>query len=200
MGAHASTTLTYTVTDRSHSVYYVVGRLQKKGLSETQSIISVRYIQDAAEMTPTPRIAFSGVTSYPTQRGSTSAFACVHSSGSSSAPDSKVVLEAIPTDPIDWILHLGTFGRKEYHGVIPGELSAVSFPLNADASNVLIRVSLYQKGNLIDSVDTSYSCEAFEKHCPVSRYWILFGGGLLISLILLFMIRKRRGPVQATTL
>jgi hypothetical protein len=198
--AHASTTVVYTVTDKAHTVYYVLGRLTEKGSTKTESIVTVRYIQEKDELAPIPRMAFSGVTSYPIKRSTTSAFMCVHSSGSSSAGDSKVVLEAIPTDPLEWILHFGSFGKKEYHGDIPGELSAISIPFNSDTSNVLIRATLYQKGVLVDSVETSYTCSTFGTSCNTYTYWIMFVVGIIATILILLFLKRRKAETVTTVM
>ena len=189
---NSSTTLTYTVTDKAHTVYYLVGKLTAVQGKATDSIVTVRFIQSEKGTEPTPRIAFLGTSAYPSVKDKTTAFVCVHSSGVKATAQGKVVLEIVPLDPLDKILHFGGLGKKEYLGVIPGALSALSVPFRADSGNFKIRATLYQNGTVIDSVESQYGCSELGLPCSRTSYWILFAVSLLGLILAGYFLRRRK--------
>lgn len=189
---NSSTTLTYTVTDKAHTVYYLIGRLTSTQGKDADSIVTVRYIQFEKGTEPLPRIAFLGASSYPAVKDKTTAFVCVHSSGFKASENGKVTLEVLPLDPLGRILHFKGLGRKEFSGVIPGALSALSIPLSADSGDFKIRATLYQNGVRIDSVESSYTCSELSQTCSYTSYWVLLATGILGILLAWYYLRRRR--------
>lgn len=195
-----STTVTYTITDASHTVYYAVAEL-KSADGEVLSVEPIRYVQSRGVGLDLPRIAFFGAAT-STNASSTKAlraFACVHSTGHRSSQNTKVVVSAVPLDPVSWLLHLGSLGHRTYAGDLPGRLAAVSVPISPANGDFKVTASVYQGGALIDSVTSTYSCTDFND-CSSSRllYAVLLIVGLVVLIICIYLLRRHPAAAPAT--
>ena len=201
---NSSKTVSYTVKDDAHTVYYLLAELDPANKGLGKSVITVRYVSsDTSDGTDAaldqPRIAFMGATAYP-GTDDTKLFACVHSTGTKSADKVRVVLTSRPLDPISWLLHLGSLGSKTYTGSVPGQVSAVVAPMKAASNNFAVTTSLYQDGKKLDEVTTTYSCKEFGSCGVLALYgtWILAAIVVIILvIIILIVLARRRRPQPA---
>jgi hypothetical protein len=182
---NSSTTLSYTISDTSHSVYYVVGTLATNGGSK--SIIGVRLARTGVNI---PRLSFVGVV--PAASGKGVAVACIHSSGLAPAASSTVDLSVYRTGIFGSVLNLFLpLASTQYKGPIPTTIYALTVPTDASQSEA-VEAKLYQNGALVDQVTIPY-CTTKDGQCSVvsSAWWIV--GIVVIVLILIFLaIRKRK--------
>jgi hypothetical protein len=173
---NASTTVSYTVSDTAHTVYFLKGVI--KSAQGTSSIIGVRFVRpDVSE----PRFNFVAID------GST-AVACIHSTAYTSAEDSDVTL-TVTSDvwyaSVLRLFGLGTLAHASYSGAIPGDIYALTAPIEKTAASYTIHASLSQKGKRVDMVDLSYTCTDLGTPCPSTFSKIL---SFLIPLIVLVSI------------
>lgn len=186
VGSHASTTLTYEVTDATHSVYYVTASLKTKAGSK--SLAAFRFVRTGINA---PRIAAVEAKQYPLSKGSV-AFACFHSSGS--APSKNVRMDlSIETLPLFGLLSI-PLSSTHYSGTAPGKIVALTAPAQQALTSFQVVARLSQDGKLVDQVVVPYHCEAFGT-CSV-WFWpvvtligVLLGGALILILVL---SRRRR--------
>lgn len=199
---HASTTVTYSVTDTSHTVYYLMAEVDA-GKGGAKSLLTTRYVLSKDGGADLPRIAFMGVTAYPAVQGQTKAFVCFHSTGAKPTTNVTVKLSVRPLDPLSWLMHLGSFGSQTFSGSIPTRISAISIPLSAASGNFAVTASIYQNGKRIDQVTTTYGCQDFGGRCPLVSWWmvgvvaflIVLSGGVVAAL----WLRRKKAAVLFTS-
>ena len=192
VAAHASTTVAYTVNESNKSVYFLLGELVPNGANHAKSILQVRYVLNKDDATP--RIGYVGSSAYPAANG-TVAFACVHSTGTRPAKDVRLEVSAQPLDPVSWLLHLGSLGRKTYSGDAPGEMSALAFPLPSGVDNYAVTATLYQGGKQIDQVTATFGCAESQNGCRksvVANAVVALAGLAIILLCAFALLRLRR--------
>jgi hypothetical protein len=193
LNAHASTTLSYTVTDSNHTVYYVVAELVSSRPHDAKSYIGFRY--SLAKPSPEPRLAYVGTTGYPgTSQGK--AFACFNSTSNSLAANTRVELSAHDLDILGLIPWFGNLGSKVYTGDIPGDVSAISLPLKHSSGDFSVTASLYQNGKVIDTVTSTYSCKVLGGNCidwaPLIAIFVVLAVFILIVVLGIRYMNKRR--------
>jgi len=169
VAAHASTTVSFTVTDTAHSVYYLVGELLDKNGAD-RSVIGVRFSRDGVN---TPRLEFAGVNQYPAATSST-AFACMHATNddpNTPVTNGKLTLSVFAPG----FFGTTTLAQKSYEGVITGDMLALAVPFTAQAKTFTVIADLFQDGKIVDSVSVPYRCEDLQDACPSAP-----GAGLLV--------------------
>jgi hypothetical protein len=178
---HSDTTVNYTVKDTAHAVYYLVGTLTPADPTLAKSIVEVRFIRNDVDE---PRLNFVGVTGYPAEAGTTTLFACFHSSGRDPSENVRVEVSAQTlSDPISSFLFGDrVLAEKSYTGEAPGIVTAISAPFNAPSSSFELTARLYQDDKLIDEVTIPYQCDALGASCGNSRY---LGIEILAGLVIL---------------
>ena len=199
IGAKSSGAVSFTITDTTHTVYYLVGELTEH--SGSKSVIGVRFVRSGVSM---PRLAFVGVNSYPVATSST-AFTCIHSTNNTEVENATLTLS---------VLTKGFFGTttvisKTYRGAIPGDMLAFALPFATKLSSFSIAAELYQNGKLVESKIVPYRCEDLQDVCPTSgnafilnfnsitiTYWLVgVAFMILIALIAgLYILRKKKFP------
>lgn len=180
IAASSSATVSYSITDTAHTVYFIEGELQQKKGGTAKSILAVRYIVSDASHPDRPRIAALGTKAYPGEKG-TELFACVHSTGTRPSDDVRLELSSRPLDPLSWILNLGNLGKVSYKGPVSGAIVALAVPMTGASNNFAMTARLYQGGQLIDEVTSTYSCKAFSNSCPI------FSGAEGIALLVILV-------------
>lgn len=185
--AGGSAQVTYTVTDKNHSVYYLLGSVRTAGGSS--SLVGIRFVRgDVNE----PRLNFVGVTGYPAGAGS-AAVACVHSAGTSSAENTE--LEIVATRPSLFGIG-GTIARESYQGPATGDIRALVAPFTAAAGSFSVTARLFQNGALVDQVTEDYNCKDLSPDsCPESSVPLVPLVGavvLLVILAVMFVLIRRR--------
>lgn len=202
--AHGSTTVTYLVADSVHTVYYVVAELDA-GAGTAKSILPMRYVLTDEGSAVLPRIAFVGTTEFPSKKGETKAFVCLHSTGTTNASNVEVTLTATPIGLIQKILHFGGIGTATYSGVAPGRVAALAVPLTASLDAFKVTAKISQNGALIDEVTSTFSCSELQDSCSKSSYiYVAAAGASLLVLIavivgiVVFRRRKSRMTVSNT--
>ena len=183
LGAHASTTVTYTVTDMDHPVYYVTAELTTR--SGSHSIAAFRFVRSSVNA---PRLAAVEALRYPLTSGSL-AFACVHSSGSNFSDKVHLNL-SVKTLPLFGFFTL-PIASKNYDGVIPGKLVALTLPIKQRLESFQVVATLSQNGMVIDQVSTPYDCTVLAK-CTDWLTPVLTILGLLIAGFLVWFMRRRK--------
>jgi len=170
----SSQTVSFTVKDTAHSVYYVVGEFSR---GASKSIIGVRFVRAGINI---PRISSAGATTYPATTDG-KAYACVHNTGLGQAENSRIELYVQRTDLVGRLFGL-TLGKQTYFGSIPGKMSAFSVPVTGSASTFIVNAKLYQNDALIDESSISYDCKALGAPCATD--WASYIIGVLILAIL----------------
>ena len=194
VAAHASTTLSYTVTDTAHSVYYLTGELLDKN-GAGRSIIGVRFVRNGVNL---PRLEFAGVNRYPVATSST-AFACMHATSDDQhtpVADGKLTISVFAPG----LFGTTTIAQKSYEGPIPADMLALTVPFRTKASTFTVIADLFQNGKIVDSVAVPYRCEELQDACPSAPsagllvLWVIAGlavtGGSIFGAYLL--VRKYR--------
>ena len=182
--AHVS----YTVTDTNHSVYYLLGSVRSAGGSS--SLAGIRFVRgDVNE----PRLNFVGATGYPAGTQA-AAVACIHSTGTAPAENTKLELIATRPSLFGWG---ATIAEKTYEGPAAGDIRALVAPFTAAADSFSITARLFQNGALVDQVTENYNCEDISPDsCPKrSAAFIPLAAGagaLVLIIIAAFVIIRRR--------
>jgi hypothetical protein len=183
VGAKATSTVSYAVTDTAHSVYYVEGKINSKD-GAASSVIGIRFVRrDVNE----PRFNFVGVVN-------NTAVACVHSSGTGDAPNSKVTINVIENTWYSKLLAkvgIGVLASASYNGAISGNIAALTKTLSHPASSYLLSANLWQNGKQIDSVSIMYSCTDLGTKCPNSLISISIAVISVLVLLLLLILAVR---------
>ncbi len=187
------TTVSYTITDVAHSVYYLVGELTTE--RGDRSIIGVRMVRESVRE---PRLAYVGV--MPKENAAPEAFLCMHSAGTAAAEGGEVTLEITKDGK-----SLGEKYRTTYSGLIPGEMSALALPVAQLPTSFEVTATLSQNGKELDKVVTKHSCSDLGIVCddslwaqispsdPQSAFWYIIGiVVLLCALVGTFMYYKKK--------
>jgi len=188
IGAHASTTLTYTVSDTTHTVYYVTAEFDGAD-NGSKSIAAFRFTRPNIN---TPRIAAVEAMQYPLTKGAL-VFACVHSSGQAPSKASRLDV-SIETLPIFGLFPI-TLSTKSYTGAIPGEISALTVPATFPLSSFQVVARLSQNGALVDQVTIPYTCNAFGTCKSFLWVWVTLAGLLGAGVLAWYVWRRRRHQV-----
>lgn len=185
---NASTTLSYSLTDTSHSVYYLRGEITSA--QGAHSSIGVRLVREAIQE---PRLTFAGID------GQT-AFVCVESTGASTAEKTEVTLTVTSDEwyaPILRFLDLGTVAGASYTGAVPTKPYALEAPIRGAHASYTMQAELSYLGKEVDSVTVSYSCTDLQTTCPSLIQKILTVAVPLLLLVVLILgilslLRRRR--------
>jgi hypothetical protein len=184
VGPHATSTVSYTVSDTSHSVYYLHGEFMTPNGSK--SIIDIRFNRaDVFE----PRLNDVGVTAYPLSQG-TLAYACFHSSGAGEAAGVQVDL-SVTAPGLFGSLFPSTIAQKTYQGIAPGRLVALAVPMSAAATSFVVHATISQNGKQLDSVDIPYSCSDLGAPCQSPLIPVASALAVIVALILLYLFFVR---------
>lgn len=148
--ANETKSLSYTVTDKSYPVYYLV--VESK-VDDVKSIINVRFARSGIEEA---RLNFPALANYPLKAGTEATiFSCFHNSGvGGPVSDGKVVMTL--TDGKGKQLDTYT-----WEGAITGKMMGIkkSFTPAKDYTNAILITDLYVNNKLIDSSRSYYDCE-----------------------------------------
>jgi hypothetical protein len=174
---NSSSTISYTITDATHSVYYLVGSLTSE--QGTKSIIGMRLVREGVS---TPRLNYVGIDP-GTDPHNAIAVACVHSTGKTPSLDGKVTLMVYRSGIIGSFLNLfGPLASASYQGAIAPNIYALTVPVDALNTSV-ITAKLYQKDVLVDEVSEPY-CSANTCNTNENIPWI----GVVVSVVILLAI------------
>ncbi|HYE22997.1 MAG TPA: hypothetical protein VEA92_00920 [Candidatus Paceibacterota bacterium] len=182
-------TVSYTVDDTDHAVYYLVGELETE--LGSKSIIGVRFVREGVQEA---RLNFVTGTPDP-ESGKGVAVACIHATNYTPVENGRIELSARRSGLFYDLLApfgIGDLGFKKYEGLISSEIYALEMPLTAAAASYVVSAKLYQGDELVDQVSVPY-CEGDK--CA-SMIWVYVSVGLiLLSLIgigVYVLLRRRR--------
>ena len=185
VNADDSTTVSYTITDTKHALYYLIGTFISS-TSGAKSIIGIRFSRvGIAE----PRFAFAGINAYPPNQAT--AFVCMHAVTSLTPVEgARVDLSVVPSGFIAKLF--GTIAEVSYTGTILDSIYALSVPVESGATSFDIKAKLYgPDGTLIDSVTIPYRCGDLGAPCDKTDFYAILAIGILILLIIAIVIIKR---------
>jgi hypothetical protein len=169
--------LNYKITDKNHSVYYVVGEV---AYQDTKSIIGARFTRSEISI---PRINFPAITSFPLEKGtSTSLFSCLHNTGDSTVKGS---LSLKMQDQNGKVFH-----EYRYDGDITSAMMGLKDDFipkkNYDKFSIIAELS--QGGKVIDSVKMEYDCKDIDPSKCLPKFGIEDAVSIALGLVLLFSI------------
>jgi len=181
--AGGSQSVSYTVSDTAHTVYYLEGVLTTPNAGK--SVIGVRFVRiNGSE----PRFNAIGVTSYPVPAGG-SAFACFHSTSEKDNPDTTVTVAAHRTGLLGILDLFHPFAKATYTGIAPSQLAALPVSFAKGTGSFMLSATLYDHGTKIDSLTMDYSCVSTKTTCAVlENPYILYGVCVLIIIVLVGLL------------
>ncbi len=142
--------VTYRVTDSSHSVYYLVATLEYK---DTKSIIATRFVRRGVNEA---RINFPSLTAFPLQKGNeATVFACLHNTGQADIVDNiRFTMSLVDRDSGEEV------HSYAYEGYVTNSMMALKDDFKADRNinNLLLIANIYQDGVKVDSAEVEYRC------------------------------------------
>ncbi len=161
LAPHDQTTVSYTVRDTAHAVYYLLGTLTDE--HGGKSVIGVRYVASNAN---DPRFNFVGISAYPAEAGKGVAFACIHTPGVGPAENSEIDITATTDEAFPFLSRV--IAHAVWKGDIPQSIFALAAPFTGSADSFTLTASLYQNGNLVDTVSLPYTCTELGVPCGAS--------------------------------
>jgi hypothetical protein len=156
--ANGTASLSYTVTDADHPVYYAVAFAHYK---DAKSIIGVRFVRgDVGRV----RLNFPGLKNFPLHSGQPATlFACVHGMGEqATVPGNRLVLSLLDAAG-------QTFHTYTYEGDITGAMMGLQdiFTPAEDYHRFTLSAQLYQNEQLVDQASLIYDCADLNPdNCP----------------------------------
>lgn len=169
--------LTYIVTDDSQSVYDLLVEYTPRDANLQRSIQAIRFLNSDVQ---TPRINFVGADAFPGEKDST-AFVCVHSTGTKDSQNVRVELTATSNSILDLITFRSALAKKTYEGPVHGSINALTAPFAHASDAFTVRAKVYQGDALVDDVSVVYSCSASAEGC--AQPMLLIGIALLIVIL-----------------
>ena len=148
--ANKSVTVSYTINDSVHAVYYLVGKVQ---YNDSSSFVNTRLVR---EEVPEIRVNFPSLMKYPVEKGvPNTIFSCLHGAG---------VLDVVENGKLEVVLETPT-GKKVdsfiFEGPITGAMmvKAHEFTPRATYDNLVLKSNLFLDGILVDTTRIEYRCE-----------------------------------------
>lgn len=178
---HGSVTVSYTVRNTAHSVYYLLGTLTDQYGSK--SVIGVRYL---ASITNDSRFNFVGTSAFPAEAGKGAAVACIHAPGSGPAENSEVEITATTNEAFPFLSR--TIAHASWRGALPQDIYALAAPYTGSADSFTVTASLYQNGSLVDTVSLPYNCTDLGVPCGLSYSDLFIRALVAISIIILIVL------------
>jgi hypothetical protein len=142
--------LSYTITDKSFPVYYLV---VEADWQDSKSILDIRTVRETANRV---RINFPSITSYPLKQNEKNTFfVCAHNSGTAGIVENNKLVVSI-LDENQEEIH-----QYVYEGPISGAMMGLKeeFIPKENYSNFSIKTDLYTDGQLVDSALMRYDCQ-----------------------------------------
>lgn len=197
VGAGTKASVSYALTDTSHSVYYLVGEL--KTPAGSKSIVGIRFARRGID---TPRINSLNVTEYPTTAES-KAFACFHDAGLGEAAGTRV--DVWMKEPLFFGLIGIPLSHQVYEGVAPSQIVALTMPVaKAGLTSFDLVAKVSQNGKTIDKITIPYRCNQLGGACQAPSLMAIGIYGvtalLLIGIVVLVYLRTRPKPHVPTPL
>ncbi|MCX6735758.1 MAG: hypothetical protein NTZ13_01620 [Candidatus Parcubacteria bacterium] len=186
LNAKETKTLSYTDTNRTHTVHLLVAEAKYQ---DTKSILDIRYVRDGVDKV---RLNFPSITAYPLEQDTeNTVFSCVHNSGTATVQNNKLILDL--KDENNNLIHSYT-----YNGAVSGAMMAVkdTFKPSKTYKNFSLEAKLYQDDKLVDQVTMKYECDKIGTDCPKpmsTTMKMVIGTGVLLFVVLsILIIRKKK--------
>lgn len=189
--AKSTTPLTYTVTDKKNSVYYVIAEADYK---DVKSIVNVRFVRnDVAGI----RINFPSLLSFPIKKDAEATiFSCFHATTPAKVDNGRLSLTLKDVSTGDVI------DQYDFKGPISGSMMGAkhSFIPKKNYDKISLDASLYNNNVLVDKTSVVYDCSAINPRVcePIpekdtstfsGRTLAMIIGGVVLVLLLAFISR-----------
>ena len=188
--------ISYTIKDKSHSVYLIVAELDYK---DTKSIMGARFVRDGVDIT---RINFPAITSFPIKSGEKeTVFSCLHNTSTDTVSGSQLSLKLV--DEAGNLIH-----EYKYKGDVTGAMMGVKddFVPNASYDKFSILAELSQGGKVVDKAKMDYDCKdidpskclpklSLDRYSFMPRIIIISLVLILVILALYYGIKKRNHKI-----
>ncbi|NCS99347.1 hypothetical protein GW764_04140 [Candidatus Parcubacteria bacterium] len=177
--ANSRKTITYTVSDNNHSVYFLSPKLSWE---DTSSWLNIRFAREGIDI---PRVNYPAVDTYPLIAGEPAKFfVCLHNT--QDFVDDTLFKAQIIDHKGDIIY------EYQREGTITGDMMGFEdeFIPSKDHSEFTIQTELYQDGELLDEDEMYYSCEVLNPdgcHKSNTTRNIIIG---LLALLVLIVLSK----------
>jgi hypothetical protein len=194
VGKNSTKKVSYTITDKTTSVYYLVVEADYK---DTKSILDPRFVRQGID---NPRLNFPSTDAYPLKKGvPTSIFTCFYNAANANmVASSSISLKVL--DDVGNVLD-----ERDYTAPITSSMTGIKsdFIPPKDMTSFSVDATISSDGKVVDHSRVAYTCGDLlsPNDCaspsPLGSilgdtiYLYIIGGGLLVLLILILMIRKK---------